>query len=268
MLYVVTVHYQSDKWIDIQREYLHRNISEPFVTFAVLNEVDAKFESRFDAVFPGKGPHEGKLNLMAAEIAHTGKPDDIILFLDGDAFPIADPMPAIHEALSDHALLAVRRDENWGDRQPHPSFCAITVAEWQSLPGDWSRGGVWQNEAGHWVTDVGGNLLASLERSGRSWAPLLRSNTWNPHPLWFGVYGNVVYHHGAGFRDPRSRADREASAVHGGENLPLIGPLAKAVNVRRKRRTVDRIARESVALGDHWFKRIQADPDFFTALVR
>jgi hypothetical protein len=90
--------------------------------------------------------------------------------------------------------------------------------------------------------------------------------------LWFGVYGNdvygnIVYHHGAGFRDPVSRADKEASAIHGGEKLPLIGPLAKAVNVRRKHLTVERIARESVALGDDWFKRIQADPDFFTALV-
>ena len=39
------------------------------------------------------------------------------------------------------------------------------------------------------VTDVGGNLLRALERTETPWTPLLRSNRVNPHPLWFGIYG-------------------------------------------------------------------------------
>jgi hypothetical protein len=232
-----------------------------------LNDIDPAFESRFDTVLPAKGPHEGKLNLMAAEIMESGRPDDIMLFLDGDAFPVADPMPAIHRALSDTSLLAVRRDENWGDPQPHPSFCAIRVSEWNRLHGDWSRGGIWTNSAGNPVTDVGGNLLAALTRTGSSWTPLLRSNVWNPHPLWFGIYGGIVYHHGAGFRPPLSRADKEFSRSHRGEGLPVVGRLANAVNVRRKHRAHERLTRSSMKISDDWYKRIQADPDFYRVLM-
>jgi hypothetical protein len=267
VLYVVTVHYQSSKWIDIQIRQLRRTITVPFRTFAVLNEIDPAFDDRFDTVISAKGPHEGKLNLMAAEIMAVGHPDDILLFLDGDAFPIADPMPAIEQALAGSSLVAVRRDENWGDRQPHPSFCAVRLSEWERLHGDWSRGSVWLNNSGHRVTDVGGNLLASLERSGSTWTPLLRTNVWNPHPLWFGIYGGIVYHHGAGFRDPRSRVDREASDSTFGQGLPVVGRVARSVNLRRKRRTVDRLVRQSVSLSDDWYTRIQADPDFYRALM-
>ncbi len=58
------------------------------------------------------------------------------------------------------------------------------------------------------MTDVGGNLLKILNDGGYQWYPLLRSNTTNLHPLWFGIYADIVYHHGAGFRDPECRIDR------------------------------------------------------------
>ena len=37
------------------------------------------------------------------------------MFLDGDAFPVVDPMPAINEALQRAPLVAARRAENGGD---------------------------------------------------------------------------------------------------------------------------------------------------------
>jgi len=267
VLYVATVHFQSARWIEVQLRYLNRTITEPFRTVAVLNEIGPEFDSRFDTVIPAKGPHEGKLNLIAAEITSMARPDDIILFLDGDAFPIADPMPTIHRALSESSLLAVRRDENWGDRQPHPSFCAVRVSEWERLHGDWSRGGIWLNDSGHRVTDVGGNLLAALERSHSTWTPLLRSNVWNPHPLWFGIYGDIVYHHGAGFRAPLSRVDKEAAGPRRGRSVPLVGGLAQAVTLRRRHRALERVVRQSTALSDAWFGRIESDPEFFRALL-
>ncbi|HEY5250115.1 MAG TPA: hypothetical protein VIJ09_00540 [Acidimicrobiales bacterium] len=269
MLYVATVHWKSDKWIDIQLRYLKRNVSEPFQTFAVLNGIDPEFDKLFDTVVPAYGMHAGKLNLLAAEIGAVGKPDDIILFLDGDAFPIADPMPAIHQALSEGSLLAVRRDENSGDPQPHPCFCAIRVAEWQRLQGDWSPGKLWTNRSGEKVTDVGGNLYASLIRTGSRWTPLLRSNLWNPHPLWFGIYGDVVYHHGAGFRPGKpTRADKDTMAGFGqGEGLPVVGGLARMTNGLRRGREAGRVFRQSQALSAEWFARLQSDPDFFRPLL-
>jgi hypothetical protein len=268
VLYIATVHFKSPKWIDIQSQFLRRHITEPFRTFAVLNQIPSSWNSRFDTVIPAKGRHEAKLNLLAAEMSEVARPDDILLFVDGDAFPVADPMPTVYKALAESSLVAVRRNENWGDCQPHPSFCAIRVSEWERLHGDWSPGRTWLSDTGHTVTDPGANLLASLERTGSTWTPLTRSNTWNPHPLWFGIYGDIVYHHGAGFRAPRARADRGSTEIfHRGEGIPVVAVAARRVNQLLKRRAVRRVIRDSSKLSDDWFARIQSDPEFFRPLL-
>ena len=48
--------------------------------------------------------------------------------------------------------------------------------------------------------DVGGNLLRRLELSETPWVQVLRSNRTDVDPLYFGIYGDVIYHHGAAFR--------------------------------------------------------------------
>ena len=103
------------------------------------------------------------------------------MFLDGDAFPIADPMALIEESLAKAPLVAVRRAENVGDPQPHPCFCVTRVGTWRTLPGDWSGGFTWRGHRGKLVTDVGGNLLRALSwpsSSGcSSCAPIASTST-------------------------------------------------------------------------------------------
>jgi hypothetical protein len=57
------------------------------------------------------------------------------------------------------------------------------------------------------VTDVGANLLKILQDKKIDWYPLLRSNINNLHPVFFGIYDRVIYHHGAGFREAITRLD-------------------------------------------------------------
>jgi hypothetical protein len=208
MLYVATVHYKSPRWIEIQASYLRKHLSVPYQTWTSLEGIDPSYESSFDRVLQQRGPHAGKLNHLALEICHEADPDDLIMFLDGDAFPIADPMPMLTEGFERAPLVAVRRAENVNEPQPHPCFCVTTVRTWRSLPGDWSLGPVWPAVKGKRVSDVGANLLRSLELSDTPWVQLLRTNGAKFHPLFFAVYGDVVYHHGAGFRGSGlSRAD-------------------------------------------------------------
>ena len=56
---------------------------------------------------------------MAAEVGATADPDDLLMFLDGDAFPIADVMPVVHRAL-DQMVLHRRPSgrEQWGQAAP------------------------------------------------------------------------------------------------------------------------------------------------------
>lgn len=196
MIHVLTVHWKRPDWIEVQRRYLDRFMGEPFRLVACVEEIPEPFHRAFDQVVPSIGGHADNLNHLAQVVLSDAAGDDLLVFLDGDAFPIADPMPVVRERLAAADLTAVRRDENAGDRQPHPSFCAVSVQVWRDLPGDWSAG--WEWRPGR--TDVGGNLLGLLERSGRTWSPLLRSNRHEAHPVLCGIYADIVYHHGAGFR--------------------------------------------------------------------
>ena len=219
MIRVATVHWRDPRWIDVQLRYLARHLPEPYRVYADLEGIDAEYAARFDhvsdlaAAKSFENPifsHTEKLNALAATIAAEAAPDDVLLFLDGDAFPIAPVGPFLEEKPARYPLAAVRRDENLDDVQPHPAFAATTVGFWQEIGGDWNPGYTWPNAAGKEVTDAGGNLLGILRERAVEWYPLLRTNRRNLRPLWFAVYDDLVYHHGAGFRGGLCRRDREA----------------------------------------------------------
>lgn len=223
MLYIATVHYLTDKWIDVQLRYIKKHTKCEYKIFAC---VPAPCSSYSDLYYycsdysPGPGStqnHADKLNYLAKGILKEADDDDMLLFLDGDAFPIADYVPFTARMVKKYKLAAIRRDENVGDVNPHPSFCATTAGFWKEIGGDWRIGYAWKNGDNAFVSDTGGNLLGKLK--GYRWYPLRRSNKVNLHPLWFGVYDDIVYHHGAGFRPPVSRADLSASGMGDAEYL-------------------------------------------------
>ncbi len=269
MIHVATIHFESPRWIDIQLDYLGRTMGEPYEVWASLQDVPGDHASKFDHIVEAIGDHPGKLNLVAAEISAVARPDDLIIFLDGDAFPIADPMPTVRKALAETNLVAVRRDENTGDKQPHPCFCVVTVAEWERLHGDWSHGGCWPGLNGEPVSDVGGNLYRSLERSATPWTPLLRTNRVDLHPVWFGVYANIVYHHGSGFRRAMSRVDlvNKPRLSKRGRRLPLLGRPLRRYNKFRLQRWEARTSEASERLGEEMFEKLRRDPEFYKELI-
>jgi hypothetical protein len=200
MLFIATVHYRSARWVEIQTRHLREYIQVPYETWTSLEGIDPSYGAHFDRVLEQGGSHAGKLNHLAYEICLEAEDGDLLMFLDGDAFPIADPMPFLNDALARAPLVAVRRAENADEPQPHPCFCVTTVATWRRLPGDWTAGPTWRGALGGRTTDVGGNLLRRLELSKTPWIDMLRSNRRNLDPLYFGIYEGIMYHHGAGFR--------------------------------------------------------------------
>jgi hypothetical protein len=208
MIYIVTVHYRTDKWIDLQMRYIRKHIHEPYRIYACINGVKQKYTDLYYFYSEEEGSHAEKLKYLASEIIPKSNDDDILMFIDGDAFPInSELVPFVKEKITKHKLVAIRRDENAGDIQPHPSFCATTVGFWKQIQGDWGRGYCWKNSQGKEVTDIGGNLLRILNDNNIDWFPLTRTNKKDLHPIWFGIYGNMIYHHGAGFRPPTCRSD-------------------------------------------------------------
>ncbi len=247
LLYIATVHYNSARWIAIQTRYLREHISIPYQTWASLELIDPAHAVHFDRVVEQYGSHSGKLNHLAMEILEQAEDSDLLMFLDGDAFPIADPMPFIDAGLARAPLIAVRRAENVNQPQPHPCFCVTTVGTWRSLPGDWSAGPTWPGAQGWDVSDVGSLLMRKLELAGLPWVEVLRSNRNDLDPLYFAVYGDIVYHHGAGFRTENLSATHRAMAVDlavsQSSGARLSRPLAGVLD-RRRRRSWERAKRD------------------------
>jgi hypothetical protein len=274
MLHVLTVHWQDDRWIDIQLAYLRRNIAGPFKVYAFLNGVPDYHREKFfySSVEPIKS-HPVKLNLLADIAAlHATSEDDLLMFLDGDAFAIADVVKFAGEKLAHYPIAAVQRLENDGDIQPHPCFCITTVGFWKSIQGDWKSGYHWKNKRGETVTDVGGNMLEVLRRLSVGWYPVLRTNKTNLHPLWFGLYGDVVYHHGAGFRDPESRFDYRMVCKRWEwlifQSFNRISEKRGLRSFRKKWNFMRRIVRrrfvtQNETLSSKVFELIRQDPQFY-----
>lgn len=273
MLYIATVHYETPRWIDIQARYLRENISVPYETWSSLEGIDPSYATRFDRIFEQRGPHAGKLNHLALEICQVASDTDLLMFLDGDAFPISDPMPVVADGLEKAPLVAVQRVENLNEPQPHPCFCVTTVQTWRSLRGDWSLGFPWRAGNGEIISDVGANLLRALELSGTPWHPLLRTNGTNAHPVFFAIYGNVLYHHGAGFRDAFvTRTDRQQLRKRFARQNPAMRWLKRARNRVLGRpwghETNERIRRQSELIFEAiqrddttWLTKLQASTD-------
>jgi hypothetical protein len=266
VIYIATVHWRDKRWLEPQRHYLERNLAAPYRIHA-------------DTHSSGAGPdaHSAKLNALAAEIGQEADPEEVLIFLDGDAFPIAPLDGFLDDTLGRFPLVAVRRDENLGDKQPHPSFCATTVGFWQELGGDWSRA-PWTNDVGWEIDDPGGRLLGTLSAKGVEWHALRRSNRVNLHPVLFGVYDDVVYHHGAGFREVFDRVDRLRAGTI--PDLPVglapdppAGLAGLAWKLRAKRwyiaekrpvvRRERRLMRENRELSERVFRWLQEDADFW-----
>jgi hypothetical protein len=278
LVHIATVHWRSARWIDLQLRYLERNVDEPYRVYAWLDP-DTRDQAHkfFYATDVPVERHELKLTLLGDLVAHAANRDEVIVFIDGDAFPIAPLMPFLRAKLQRYPLLAIRRDENNDDRQPHPSFCATTAGLWRDLPGDWRRGHTWTNPQGKAVTDVGGNLLGLLEGAGIDWYPMLRTNRVNPHPLQFGVYDDLVYHHGGGFRLTAggrlwraSVEDRLNSTWRGrlAKRLPrkgLGGRVRKAINPVRLYRHA--LRDELANVNERVFEVIQRDERFYLQLI-
>ncbi|HSZ70699.1 MAG TPA: hypothetical protein VK756_10090 [Solirubrobacteraceae bacterium] len=258
MLHIVTVHFRSPQWIEIQTRHLRENIAVPYETWTSLEGIDASYGSYFDHVLEQRGSHAAKLNHLAMEVSHVADDDDLLMFLDGDAFPIADPMPLIEDALERAPLLAVRRAENADEPQPHPCFCVTTVGIWRSLPGDWTAGRTWTGPHGNPTSDVGGNLLRKLELTDTPWVQVLRSNASDIDPLYFALYG-PIYHHGAGFRTGELSPAHRAAAPR---PLPVPrNPLARAarnlVNGLRWRAWERATQRRHIRQSQQMFERIK-----------
>lgn len=120
---------------------------------------------------------------------------EYVLTLDTDCFPIRHGWleNVVGRLERDVWIAGVWRDEMAPEIRPyvHPSCFAVRRETLLELGVNFAR------EDGQ---DVGQNITNAVVEAGGRISPLRRSNVRNPHFLLAGVYGDLVYHHGAGSR--------------------------------------------------------------------
>jgi hypothetical protein len=106
---------------------------------------------------------------------------------------------------------------------------------------------------------------------------MLRSNRVNPHPLQFGVYEDLVYHHGGGFRRtaggrvswmPSRRSLEDTWRGRLAARLPKqgrLGAIRKRIDPVRRYREM--LADQLAETNERVFELIQRDEDFYRQLI-
>ena len=157
----------------------------------------------FKGIFPNKTNQlVGKLGLEKQHqealdflVEKIDKDIDYLICLDSDAFPIRDNwIETLTGYLKDGAsIVGVYRNEMAPKITPFIHVSCLCIKRKDFIDSNFSF------EAGT-GQDVGQMITLELVKNQNKVLGLPRSNTKNFHFLIAGIYGNLIYHHGAGSR--------------------------------------------------------------------
>lgn len=227
---VATVHWKTPYFQDVQHRYTSSNLDDHRI-WAFTDRMKEK-RPQDDSMYhfhgdSGETNHLVKLDMLAGLISDDSADDEAILFMDGDAWPIKPMQKFIKECLHKFPVGAVVRLEN-GERYPHPSFLFTTVGFWRDAGLSWKGGEV--DGKSYDINFIG----AVLKKLGREWVRLKRTGGLADHPVFFSVYGDSVYHHGAGFRVPvSSYCSRNGIRIAKEDSLKMLDVFLKMYSSSR-----------------------------------
>lgn len=149
--------------------------------------------------------HPGSLDRLVSKVPPETQ---LIVTLDTDSFPIRDGwLDELSDRLDAGAALAgVWRDEMspWVEPYIHPCCLAVRPETLREL------GGRFKEKVG--AQDVGQGITNAARARGWHVSGLERSNVVDVHFLMGGVYGDLIYHHGAGSRRAKFWLSRDVKS--------------------------------------------------------
>lgn len=212
MIHILTVHHKTDKFVDLQYINFSKYTSEEHRIYVAKFEIGDQYKAKHYASLDLQNHlewkrHGERLNLLThalfnnEQLSCDAKDEDLLIFVDADAYPIDNWVDKVRGYLSKVPLVAVQRRENIEPllkeeqkNYPHASFVATTIGFWKNNNLSWDL----DPERG--ASCIGVLLKEWLEANNHEWHPLLRTNAVDIHPLYFGIYDDIIYHHGAGNR--------------------------------------------------------------------
>ena len=114
MVHILTIHFK-DKWIDIQKRNLEKYLSEPYKVYSRIGENFELHRDKFDGAIEGKGHWTESMKLLLDFVRDNAQPNDKVLLLDSDAFPIAPITEFLNEKLESYPFVSCQEPLT----QPH-----------------------------------------------------------------------------------------------------------------------------------------------------
>ena len=243
MIYIISIHAggKNDptengiKFVQTQLKYLKTFTKEPFFVYCGINAEDREKVEQIindettawsDGLYKlvslptdsDQPPY--RLNYLYKTLLadkQNFNDDDLIVFMDCDAWGLFGWSSTVRTLLETDniKMIAVIRTENPepsvadNDKPyPHPCFVATTANFWkENYPKGLKWG--WDSHSNNFVTSEKWLLQMKhwFSKNNYKSIGLTRTNAFNLHPLNFGVYGDIVYHHGGGTRVKYDSAD-------------------------------------------------------------
>ena len=256
---IVSVHTGDTDWIGQQAAQVQKHVDLPFSLFTSVNDGEEEAAAAAWHGVTGKEPvyvvsnetvmrsekvaiartiltaadsinHGVQLHHLAKRACHElAHKDDVLLFLDADAWPLdslrEQVLPVLDSPDNGIELIAVRRSVEGMALWPHPSFAATTCGTWRKYNMSWSlpphgkvpmvyktvlEKQIWKASKGLLChskpnLDTGAPLWSVFNDTSKNWLALERINRLDLDPLFYGVYGGergkpLVFHQGAGSR--------------------------------------------------------------------
>jgi len=234
MIHIITNHHETPKWIKLQSTYLKANTTEKYRVCCGLTDMatapDLTSSNYAHYALQVRNVHSDKLNALFGIIERENfEDDDLLVFLDPDALLFKKGWNLqIRKYLQEYAVVAISREENieplLRDDQkpyPHPCFFVTTAKFWKENNLSWDL------DPSQGAECAGVLLKQFFDQRNIKWKRLLRTNSYDLHPLNFGVYDDIIYHHGSGNRPVYDSIDvwgREELAQEYGVGLDLHWP--------------------------------------------
>lgn len=202
MINIATVHYKQNKWVEIHNKYLKAFIDHPYRIWSFCKDITMDIINSYKVFSDGvedkkdiSKDHWIKLNYVTNKLyTSDAKDDEIILWIDSDAFPIKPCYSFIKDKLSEYPFGAINRKENF-DLFPHPSFAFSTLGFARKHNLSWEA--VLNDEK---ALDTGGKIYRYFEKENIPWYRMNRTKSLTDHPVMYTIYDDLVYHHCAGSR--------------------------------------------------------------------
>tara|TARA_Y100000034_G_scaffold288_1_gene398 strand:- start:671 stop:1465 length:795 start_codon:yes stop_codon:yes gene_type:complete len=204
---------RNETWHKLQMQFLQETTSDFDHLIIITQDTDYNIfeQQRILKVLPAG--HYKKLRVHGRQGEFTAHLDgcneflhhyynhseyDHLLLLDSDCFPIRKGwQELLVEKMGNKQFAAPFRTENL-DLYPHP--CAFFLKD-RTCPISFTPDKWILNQIGQRFIDSGTSIDL------RWFYPLMRSNVYNPHPIFAGIYHDMFYHHCCGSRDnPSTRA--------------------------------------------------------------